>query len=98
MLARRLFAPAVKTASRMAPKVSRPMSTILEGKERAEEARYIKQIEAAREAEIRKNLERILALEAGHEEKQELVELLCTCFIIFDRNVHQLMVLSSFIL
>jgi len=52
------------------------MSTILEGKERAEETRYIKQVEAAREAEIRKNLERIMALEAGHEEKQELVELL----------------------
>lgn len=52
------------------------MSTILEGKERAEESRYIKQVEAQREAEIRKNLERIMALEAGHEEKQELVELL----------------------
>lgn len=82
MLARRLLAPAAKTVSRVAPKASRSMSTILEGKERAEETRYIKQVEAAREAEIRKNLERIMALEAGHEEKQELVELLCT-FLAF---------------
>jgi hypothetical protein len=76
MLARRLIAPAVKSVSHMAPKVSRPMSTILENKERAEETRYIKAVETAREAEMRKNLERILALEASHEEKQELVELL----------------------
>lgn len=77
MLARRLFTPAVKSVSRAVQKTTRPMSGLLDSKERAEEARYIKSLESAREAEIRKNLERILALEANHEEKQELVDLLC---------------------
>jgi len=71
-----LYAPAIKSVSRVAPKATRPMSTILDNKERAEESRYIKSMEAAREAEMRKNLERIMALEAHHDEKKELVELL----------------------
>eukprot|EP00349_Pseudokeronopsis_sp_Brazil_P001054 CAMPEP_0202963030 /NCGR_PEP_ID=MMETSP1396-20130829/7032_1 /ASSEMBLY_ACC=CAM_ASM_000872 /TAXON_ID= /ORGANISM="Pseudokeronopsis sp., Strain Brazil" /LENGTH=333 /DNA_ID=CAMNT_0049683935 /DNA_START=39 /DNA_END=1040 /DNA_ORIENTATION=- len=76
MLARRLFSPAVRNIARATKVSARSMSTILEGKERAEETRYIKAMEAARDAELRQNLEKILALEDGHEKKQELQELL----------------------
>lgn len=80
MLARRFVTPAIRkiAVQRFAPRVAVNFSTMLESKEHVEEARYIKQIEAQREAEVRKKLEAILALEAGHEEKQQLVELLGT--------------------
>ena len=63
---------------KLAPCVAsqRSLSSILEGRETAEETRYIRNLEAAKKAEIRANIERILALEDGHEEKAGLVELL----------------------
>lgn len=54
----------------------RNFATILESREMGEEARYIRSIEAQKKAEIRANIERILALEDGHEEKKELEGLL----------------------
>lgn len=59
-----------------APMMTRSMSSIIEGKEHAEEARYIRNLEATRKAEIRANLERIMALEDSHEDKAAIVELL----------------------
>jgi hypothetical protein len=52
------------------------MSGLLDKKEMAEESKFIRSMEARRQEEIRKNVERILALEDGHEEKKELVDLL----------------------
>jgi hypothetical protein len=54
----------------------RSMSGLLDKKEMAEESKFIRSMEARRQEEIRKNVERILALEDGHEEKKELVDLL----------------------
>jgi len=54
----------------------RLFSTLLEGKERSDEARYIRNLEAQRQAEIRAKLEQILALEDGHHEKAALEGLL----------------------
>jgi hypothetical protein len=59
-----------------APVFTRNMSSIIEKKEHADEARYIREIENRRKEEIRANMERILALEDSHEEKTNLVELL----------------------
>ncbi len=59
-----------------APVVNRSMSSLIERKEHADEAKYIRNIEAARKAEIRANLDRILALEDSHEDKSAVVELL----------------------
>ena len=50
-------------------------STLLENK-RGEEAKYIRNLEAQRQADMRANIERILALEDDHEDKRELKELL----------------------
>jgi hypothetical protein len=52
------------------------MSTVIEKKEHADEARYIREIEARRQAEIRANLDRIMALADNHEEKTAIVDLL----------------------
>lgn len=78
MLARRFVAPAARkiASGKVMPKLAPQFSTLLEKKEAGEETRFIKQLEAQREAEIRQNLERIMALEHDHEEKQKLVELL----------------------
>lgn len=78
MLARRFVAPVMKRVVRSAamPKFAPRFSTLLDKKEGAEEARYIRDIENRRKEEIRANVERILAMEDSHEEKQELVELL----------------------
>lgn len=54
----------------------RSFSSILETREMGEEARYIRSMEAQKKAEIRANIERILALEDGHEEKAGLEQLL----------------------
>ena len=54
----------------------RLMSTLLDKKEHAEEAKFIRSMEARQQEAIRANLERIMALEDHHEEKQELVQLL----------------------
>lgn len=62
------------------PKFAPQFSTLLDKKEGAEEARYIRDIENRRKEEIRANVERILAMEDSHEEKQELVELLGKIF------------------
>eukprot|EP01034_Spumella_vulgaris_P035330 gene35330-43563_t len=59
-----------------APFVTRNFSSVIEKKEHADEARYIREVEARRKAEIRANMERILALEDSHDEKTHLVELL----------------------
>lgn len=55
---------------------SSSFSTILDKKEQAEETKYIRSMEQRRQEEIRKNLERILALEDSAKEKQELHALL----------------------
>jgi hypothetical protein len=52
-------------------------STILDGKERGDEARFIRQQEEARKASLRANLEKILAMHDDHPEKQEIIEKLC---------------------
>jgi hypothetical protein len=62
--------------SSVVPKFAPRFSTLLDKKEGAEEARYIRDIENRRKEEIRANVERILAMEDSREEKQELVELL----------------------
>eukprot|EP00598_Pedospumella_elongata_P007965 CAMPEP_0184984798 /NCGR_PEP_ID=MMETSP1098-20130426/13682_1 /TAXON_ID=89044 /ORGANISM="Spumella elongata, Strain CCAP 955/1" /LENGTH=343 /DNA_ID=CAMNT_0027508831 /DNA_START=66 /DNA_END=1097 /DNA_ORIENTATION=+ len=56
--------------------IQRSFSSILETREMGEEARYIRTQEHQRQAEIRANIERILALEEGHAEKTELVQML----------------------
>lgn len=56
--------------------IQRSFSSVLETREIGEEARYIRTMEAQKQAEIRANIERILALEEGHSEKAELVQLL----------------------
>lgn len=50
-------------------------STLLE-KKGGEEVKYIRNLEAQRQTEMRANIERILALEDDNEEKKELAELL----------------------
>lgn len=52
------------------------MSNVLDAKEHAEESRFIRQMEAKQQSEVRAKLEAILALEDHHEEKKELVGLL----------------------
>jgi hypothetical protein len=61
--------------SRCAP-AQRSFSTMFDSREHQEEARYIRNMEAERQAAIRKNVDRILSLEDGHKEKEELVGLL----------------------
>jgi hypothetical protein len=73
------FARAGRTASVKVPAVSfaqRSFSSILESREMGEETRYIRSMEAQKKAEIRANIERILALEDGHAEKADLEQLL----------------------
>jgi hypothetical protein len=65
-----------RSTARPVPVATRAFSSILEKKELAEETKYIRSIEARKQAEIRENLERILALEDHHDEKKELVNLL----------------------
>lgn len=60
----------------------RNMSTLLEGREKTDEARYIRRAEEERAAELRRNLERIMALEDSHAEKAQLVEILGKLFLI----------------
>lgn len=52
------------------------MSSLLDSKERTEEARYIRKQEQLKAEEVRKNLERILALENTDNEKAQLMEIL----------------------
>lgn len=54
----------------------RSFSSVLESREMGEEARYIRSMEAQRQAQMRANIERILALEDGHAEKVDLEQLL----------------------
>ncbi len=54
----------------------RLQSSIIDAKEHAEETRFIRSMEAKRQAELRAEMERILALEDNHDEKKGLVELL----------------------
>lgn len=51
-------------------------STLLEQKEHGEETRYIRQQESERQKALRAEMERILALDDKHEDKQELVDIL----------------------
>lgn len=61
---------------KVAPQIIRAHSTTFPEKERVEETLYIKNEEARYRAEMRANLERILALEKHHEERKEITELL----------------------
>ena len=59
------------------------MSTF-EDRERGAEAKYIRDEEAKRQAALREQMERILALEDSHAEKQGLVAVLGKfCIILF---------------
>mmetsp|Transcript_74140 Transcript_74140/g.145528 ORF Transcript_74140/g.145528 Transcript_74140/m.145528 type:complete len:338 (+) Transcript_74140:99-1112(+) len=69
------LARAGKTSS-PASFAQRSFSSMLEKREMGEEAKYIRSMEAQRQAEIRANVERILALEDGHEDKADLEKLL----------------------
>lgn len=51
--------------------------TLLDGREKGDEARYIRQQEEARKSTIRANLEKILAMNDEDPEKQEIIEKLC---------------------
>ncbi len=51
-------------------------STLLDKKELAEETKYIRSLEAKRQEEVRQNLEKILALDDSHADKQQLIGLL----------------------
>lgn len=98
---RKLAQYGVKNLSRSgfkAPVMTRCMSSVIERKEQAEEARYIRDIEARKSAEIRANLERIMALDDSNQEKAAIVDLLgnlvflfynffkSTCGLIFQRR------------
>lgn len=63
---------APRTASFVRPAAA-SFSTLLDKKELAEETKYIRNLEARKQEEIRKNLEKILALEDSHHEKQQLI-------------------------
>mmetsp|Transcript_28311 Transcript_28311/g.47613 ORF Transcript_28311/g.47613 Transcript_28311/m.47613 type:complete len:346 (-) Transcript_28311:366-1403(-) len=67
-----------QTAIPQALAARRSFNTIntFDAREHAEEDRYIHAIEAERQQKIRENIERILALEDHHEEKQDLMEIL----------------------
>ena len=54
---------------------SNQFSTLV-NKERGEETAYFRKQEAERQAQIRADLDRILALEDGHEDKQELLSVI----------------------
>ena len=51
-------------------------STTFEAREQGEEARYVRAQESSRQQALRAEMERILALEDHHEDKQELVQML----------------------
>jgi hypothetical protein len=53
-------------------------STTFEAREQGEEARYVRAQESSRQQALRAEMERILALEDHHEDKQELVQMLGT--------------------
>lgn len=67
-----------RTAAAKAPAAfaSRSLSTVLENREMGEEARYIRTMEAQRNAEMRAKVEKILALEEGSAERADLEQLL----------------------
>lgn len=79
----RTSAQSLKTVVNKKTFAARGMSTLLDAKEHAEEARFIRQMEARQNAEVRAKLEKILALEDHHEDKKELVELLGEWHTIF---------------
>ena len=59
------------------------MSTFNE-REKGAEAKFIREQEAKRAAELRAKMEKILALEDGHSDKAELVAILGNIFVILD--------------
>ena len=93
------------TASVAAKKVAtaRPaavcvMSTLVE-REKGEEARFIRQHEEARKAEIRAKLEKVLAMEEGSAEKQEIIEQLgAFCCASTNHHTHATLSHPSFFL
>jgi hypothetical protein len=60
----------------------RSFSVTLLDKEHAEESRYIQQIEAKRQVELKKKLDSILALEDGHEDKESIINMLGECYLV----------------
>ena len=67
----------VAKKSNVAPVFARFQSTLIDGKEKAEESRYIRAQEEARKAELRANLEKVLAMSDESEEKQSIIAELC---------------------
>lgn len=76
----------MKSASPAAQLTVRSMNTLFETKEQGEEARYIHQKEAERQAQLKAELDRILALEDHHEEKQELHDLIGINYYLFHKK------------
>jgi hypothetical protein len=89
MLARRFLTAtaAKKLFPKAFPGTSTRFSTLLNQKENAEEAQYIKQLEAKRQEELRQSIDRILSLEDSQREKQELVDLLGKYDYSFSSNL-----------
>ena len=61
----------------VAPLTVRFQSTLVNAKEKGDEDRYFRIHEEARKAEIRANLEKVLAMNDADPEKQEIIEHLC---------------------
>jgi hypothetical protein len=67
----------LRIASRSVRKPAARMSfSTFSDREQGEEARYIRKVEADRQAAMRAKMESILALEDSHEDKKDLLELL----------------------
>ena len=79
MLSPRVLRAATSTVTKksVAPVFARFQSSLIEGKEKAEESRYIRAQEEARKAELRANLEKVLAMSDESEEKQNIIAELC---------------------
>ena len=64
-------------AAVVAPLNVRFQSTLIDAKEKGDENRYFRAQEEARKAELRANLEKVLAMNDSDPEKQEIIEHLC---------------------
>ena len=58
-------------------KATRFQSTLIDAKEKGDENRYFRAQEEAKKAELRANLEKVLAMNDADPEKQEIIEHLC---------------------
>ena len=68
---------AVTKKTIVAPVFARFQSSLIDGREKAEESRYIRVQEEARKEALRANLEKVLAMSDESEEKQSIIAELC---------------------